>query len=66
MADGSGSAGSRSHTVRVAYWKVSTAAAEAPQPGRAQKRGRNIRATYPGPKWWSRMGRRPAAKPGTG
>ncbi len=47
MAAGSGSPWSSSHTVRVAYWKVSTAVAGAPQPGRAQRGERNIKATYP-------------------
>ncbi len=45
MAAGSGSLWSRSHTVRVAYWKVSMALAGAPQPGRAHNRGRNITRT---------------------
>ncbi len=48
MAEGSSSPGSRTHTVRLAYWKVSTAVAGVPQPGWAQRRVRNIWATYPG------------------
>ncbi len=47
MAAGSSSPWSPSHTVRVEYWNVSTAVAGAPQPGRAQRGVRNIRATYP-------------------
>ena len=46
MAAGSGSPWSHNQTVRVAYWNVSMAVAGAPHPGRAQRRGRNIRATY--------------------
>jgi cell division protease FtsH len=52
MAAGSGSPRSRTHTVPLAYWKVSTAVAGAPQPGWAQRRraplyGRNITRTVP-------------------
>src|SRR3954454_18143457 len=52
MAAGSGSPRSRTHTVPLAYWKVSTAVAGAPHPGWAHRRGapllgRNIRSTVP-------------------
>ena len=66
MAAGSGSPWSSSHTVRVAYWKVSTAVAGAPQPGRAQRRGRNIRATYRPAAVPARMAPPAAARYGAG